>query len=164
MSEPNITEFYRKSFQRGDDFCYRELWTNAAVDTIPISPDTNKAIFVSSVQFLVSDNVDFGAVELKISPWKNSTDVDEFVVIDDLSDILQSGEDYSSMIISGSNYHICTYKFKVPIYLRSSTDPVEAFVIENIGGAITLNAGKIFITVRGWIIAEDDVGFEVEDE
>lgn len=163
MAEPNITEFYRRSFQRGDDFCYRETWNNAATDTITIDPETDEAVFVSSVQFLVSDNIDFGTAILKIAPWKNTTGADEYVEIDGVSEVIQSGEDYTPVIIAAANFHLVTYKFKTPIYLRSSTDPVESFVISN-SGVGHLVAGKIFITVRGWIIEEDDTGFEVSED
>lgn len=168
MAETRVQEYYHFNMPRKEYVTDYEYWDDSAslTPTLTIAPSSDEALFVDSIKFLVSDDfamTDTEEIEITIVAYDGTPQVISIlataVAPDALSNLIALGnpECYKEVNIDSNLYHHVVFKFKSPVYLRSSTTPTESITVAYVGaGGIT--AGTMRIAYDAWKIAEEDSG------
>jgi len=171
MAETKVQEYYHYNMPRAEYITEHFLWSAAGTAGIIIGPAAGEAVFVESLRFLVSDDfamTDTDTITIGINAYGNIAPQTIVVTAtatatDALHELISVGNpDLYKYIDSVAvvKKHLIVVKFKSPVYLRSSTSPVETLTVTYAGAAIT--AGSLRIAYDAWKIAdEDSSGIEV---
>jgi hypothetical protein len=155
MSQPNLSDFYRRGVGRGDPFVEIEQWATSSTPALTIAAKTDYIKFVKKLIFIPTANFALnGGDKLEIVGWHAQNSGTTKLEIADLMELMSIGDDVRENLSLANTPLIIVVNLESPVKLTATG--AEQLIIQNSGGATQTITGTIDFSVRGWTVKEAD--------